>query len=112
MEDWFFNEEWPAKKGERNLPTQYLKICYRILNTMIYKLYGKEANTHFRMEWFPMAYTVVKTSQVFNWASILSLNIANHVQDPKGMKNIGFYMSSYLIDVIYATNYFPAFNWD
>jgi hypothetical protein len=66
MEDWFFNEEWPMKKGERNVPAWYLKIPYKIMNTMICRLYGEEANTHFRMEWFPMAYTVVKTGQDFN----------------------------------------------
>jgi hypothetical protein len=21
MEDWFYDEEWPVKKGERNVPT-------------------------------------------------------------------------------------------
>jgi hypothetical protein len=91
--------------------TQYLKNPYRILNSMICRLYGEETSTHFRMEWFPMAYTVVKTDQDFNWESILSFNIANRVLDPKGMKNPGFYMSSYLIDVICVANCFPSFNW-
>jgi hypothetical protein len=82
-----------------------------MLNTMICRLYGEETSTHFRMEWFPMAYMVVKKGQAFNWESILSFNIVNRVQDPKGMKNPGFYMSSYLIDAICSTNSFPAFSW-
>jgi len=111
MEDWFFDEEWPMKKWERNVRTQYLKIPYRMLNTTICRLYDKENNTHFIMEWFSMDYMVVKKSQDFNWENILSFNIVNHVQDPKAMKNSGFYMSSYLIDAICSTNSFPTFSW-
>jgi len=78
---------------------------------MISILYGEETNTHFRMEWFCMSYIVAKTSKSFNWASILPFNIANQIEYPKGMKNPSFYMSSYLIDTICATNYFFSFNW-
>jgi hypothetical protein len=52
MEDWFIDEEWSLKKGERYVPTQYLKDPYKILNAMICRLYGEETSTHFRMEWF------------------------------------------------------------
>jgi hypothetical protein len=78
---------------------------------MICRLYGEETNTHFRMEWFPMAYMVAQKGQAFNWVSILSFSITKRSQDPKGMKNPEFYMSSYLIDVVCATNSFPTFNW-
>jgi hypothetical protein len=61
MEDWFVDEEWPVKKGERYIPAQYLKDPYIMLNVMIYRLYDEETSTHFRMEWFLMAYTVAKT---------------------------------------------------
>jgi hypothetical protein len=78
---------------------------------MTCRLYGEETNNHFRMEWFPMAYTVVKNDNYFNWDNILSFNIANRVLEPKGMKNPCFYMSSYIIDKICATNCFLSFNW-
>jgi hypothetical protein len=38
---------------------------------MICRLYGEETSTHFLMEWFMMAYTMVKIGKVFNWAHIL-----------------------------------------
>jgi hypothetical protein len=99
------------KKGRKKCLTQYLKNPYRIMNSMICRLYGEETSTHFRMEWFPMAYTMVKNGQAFNWEIILSFNITNQVLDPKGITNHVFYMSSYLIDVICATRYFLVFNW-
>jgi len=63
MEDWFIDEEWPLNKGERHVLTQYLKDPYRMLNAMICRLYGEETSTHFRMEWFSMAYIVAKTKK-------------------------------------------------
>jgi hypothetical protein len=63
------------------------------------------------MEWFPMAYMVVKKGQNFNWESILSFSIVNCDKDPKGIKNLGFFMSSYPIDEICSTYSFPTFSW-
>jgi hypothetical protein len=58
-----------------------------------------------------MAYIVVKTRKYFNRASILSFSIAKRVWEYQCMKNIGFYMSTYLIDVVFVSNRFPSFNW-
>jgi hypothetical protein len=78
---------------------------------MICRLYGEETNTHFRMEWFLMAYTVAKTRKSFNWDNILSFNITNQVWEAQGMKNHGFYMTTYLIDAICVAHRFPTFKW-
>jgi len=78
---------------------------------MIWRLYDEETSTHFRMEWFLMAYTLTKIKKAFNWASILSFIITNIVQDPQGIKNHGFYMTTFLIDAIFISNRFLAFNW-
>jgi hypothetical protein len=78
---------------------------------MIYRLYGEETSTHFRMEWFLMAYTVAKTGKAFNWANILSFSIMNRTWEAQGMKNPIFYMTTYLIDAICVAHKFPAFNW-
>jgi len=78
---------------------------------MICRIYDEESNTHFRMEWFSMAYRVAKIGKPLNCESILSFNITNRFQDPQGMETHGFYMSSYLIDAICLSNIFPTFNW-
>jgi hypothetical protein len=77
---------------------------------MICRLCGEETITHFRMEWFMMAYTIVKTRKSFNWDRILSFNISTQVKEAKGMKNLGFYMTTYLIDAICVAHVFPYFN--
>jgi hypothetical protein len=52
MKNWLVDEECMVKKGERYIYAHHLKDPYIILNAMIYRLYGEETNTHFRMEWF------------------------------------------------------------
>ena len=68
MENWFVDEEWLVKKGERYILDHYLKYPYKLLNAMICRLYSEETNTHFRMEWFLMVYTIVKTGKSFSWS--------------------------------------------
>jgi hypothetical protein len=92
-------------------PTQEFKRPYKMLNTMICRLYGEEKSTHFHMEWMPMAYTVVKTGKIFNWVDILTFNIFQNVKNSPGMKNPSFYMSAYLIDVVCSSIQFPTFGW-
>jgi hypothetical protein len=60
----------------------------------------KEKSTHFQTDWLPLAHTIVKTGQVFNWEDILAFNICLHMKNIPGMKKPCFYMSSYLVDVI------------
>jgi hypothetical protein len=73
---------------------------------MLSRLYGEEKSTHFQMEWIPMAYTVVKTEHVFNWAKILTFNIFHNMKNVPGMKKPCFYMFAYLIDAIFSSMQF------
>jgi hypothetical protein len=59
LDDWFIQKEISFKESKRYITTLYLKIPYKILNTMIYKLYDEETSLHFRMEWYLMAYRLV-----------------------------------------------------
>jgi hypothetical protein len=111
MEDQFVDEYFLVKQGQINVLDFYLKDPYKILNEMICRLYGEETNTHFRMEWFSMAYTVFKTRKAFNSANILSFNISSHIWEAKSMKIHVFYMKIYHIYVVCVEHVFLAFNW-
>jgi hypothetical protein len=90
VKDWYTSQVRQVKEGERYILMKYLNILYMILNTMICILYGEETNTQFRMEWFMMAYTVVKTRHLFNWETILTYNIFNRAKEAQGIKRHGF----------------------
>jgi hypothetical protein len=40
-----------------------------------------------------------------------AFNIFNRAKEAIGMKNLGFYMSTYIIDAIFSVHHFPAFEW-
>jgi hypothetical protein len=96
------------------VPTQRLKAPYKMLTAMLSRLYGEEKSTHFQTDWLPLAHTIVKTGQVFNWVDILDFNICLHMKNILGMRKPCFYMSSYLIDAICSSIQFTdlGWNWD
>jgi hypothetical protein len=96
-----------VKKGERYVPTWYLKIPYRVLNTMICRLYGEESSTHFRMEWFPMAYKISQNGHVFNWETILSFSIAQVQPRSQEHEESWFLHVGISNDVVCIANSFP-----
>ena len=68
-------KQWWIEKENQIHPIQYFKQSFHLLVAIICKLYGEESYTHFKLEWTPLADHVAKTSQVFNWAHILSFNL-------------------------------------
>jgi hypothetical protein len=64
------------------------------------------------MEWTPMAHCVVEKGKSFNWAQILAFNIFKNAREAPELKKPGFYMSSYLTDVVCSLIHFPALGWE
>jgi hypothetical protein len=80
---------------------------------LIARLYDEQNCTHFKDAWLLFAYTVVTIGHVFNWATILSPSLNRMIERAKKAKAKPgvvptFYMVSYLMDVICATNIFPG----
>jgi hypothetical protein len=47
MEYWWLDEEINFKQGKRSIPTYEFKIPYKMLISMLSRLYGEEKSTHF-----------------------------------------------------------------
>ena len=90
---------------------QHMKEPYQFLSSMICKLYGEDKCTHFKLEWTPIAHYVSDKGDVFNWEQLLSINISETTKGALGPKQPGFFMSSYLLDVVCASNHFPGMDW-
>jgi hypothetical protein len=78
------------------------------------RLFRKKSPTHFPVEWVSTMHEVVK-GYTFNWAKILSDNLAEEITEYKLAKSKGqpapFYMSTYIMDVICFITPFPLMNW-
>ena len=85
------------------------------LTAMLSRIHGEVDNTFFKAEWIPLDHGVMSIGADFNWPSILSANILRDLEKavlrPKA-KGSPFYFSSFLMDVLCASNQFPRLKWD
>jgi hypothetical protein len=81
---------------------------------MICRLFGKKIPTHFLVEWV-FVMNEVAEGYTFNWAKMLSDNLAKGIFDYKTTKSKGkpthFYIFSYVMDAICFMTPFPLMNW-
>jgi hypothetical protein len=81
---------------------------------MLCHLFGKKNPTHFSVEWVAIMNEVAE-GYTFNWAKMLSDNLAKEIADYKSAKSKGkpapFYMSAYVMDAICFMTPFPLMNW-
>jgi hypothetical protein len=77
-------------------------------------LFKEKSPTHFQMEWVSIMHELAE-GYTFNWAKILSDNLAKEITEYKLAKSKGhpspFYMYAYVMDTIYFMNPFPLMNW-
>jgi hypothetical protein len=112
MKHWWVDKDETLKQGQKLVPTHRLKTPYKLLVAMLYHLYGEEKSTHFQIDWLPLAHTIVRMGQIFNWEDILAFNICLHAKNLPGMKKPCFYMSTYMIDAICSSIQFPKLGWN
>jgi hypothetical protein len=81
---------------------------------MLCRLLEKNIPTHFPVKWVSIIHEVAE-DYTFNWAKMLSDNLAKEITKYKMVKSKGkptpFYMSAYVMDDICFMTPFPLMNW-
>jgi hypothetical protein len=81
---------------------------------MLCRLFRKKSSTHFPVAWVPIMHEVAE-GYSFNWAKMLSDNLAKEITEYQLAKSKGqsapFYMSAYIMDAIFFMTPFPLMNW-
>jgi hypothetical protein len=81
---------------------------------MLCKLFGKKSSTHLLVAWVPIIHEVVE-GYSFNWAKMSSDNLAKEITeyqlDKSKAQSSPFYMSTYIMDVIFFMTPFSLMNW-
>jgi hypothetical protein len=94
--------------------TTYLDAHMLYIAMILCRLFGKKNPTHFSAEWVAIMNEVVER-YAFNWAKMLSDNLAKEIVEYKSKKLKGkptpFYMSAYVMDAICFMTPFPLMNW-
>jgi hypothetical protein len=77
-------------------------------------IFGRKDSAHFLLAWVPIMHEVEKGLS-FNWAKMLSDNMAKEIKEYQSMKAKGkpapFYMSAYIMDAICFMTPFPLMSW-
>ena len=80
---------------------------------ILYRPFEKKSSRHFLVEWVAIMNEVAE-GYTFNWAKMLSNNLAKESVDYKTSKSKGkpapFYMSTYVMNVIHFMTPFPLMN--
>ena len=88
---------------------------FRYSTTMIFKFHETKDTSHLKEEWVPLIYKIVNNGYIFNWGSIPYINMEDVLSKCKKytiQKPKGFYMASYLIEIVCASNPFPNLRWN
>lgn len=77
------------------------------------RIHGQQKVETFLEGWDVLLNRVVNNGKLLNWSYLLAqqlrIHVGNSLNPPKGGNTI-FYMSKYLLDVIFAHNTFPSMN--
>lgn len=94
--------------------TSHFKRPYKIIISLIYKLYGKKYAKYFKDSWVPLIFYIDSHGTIFNWGIILlaNLNIAiKRSRDLEYNSSFEFFMSSYILDATCVRKHFPRMTW-
>ena len=85
--------------------TKTLRKAYEFLVIFSCCLYGQESTETFPQGWVDMLDQLASEGKPFNWSDVLALELKVHVSNarsPPKDQQARFFMSSYLLDAIYA----------
>ena len=108
---WMDNPAQFIPKPDRSCHISWFRESFSLLETMLCILYGLPNCTVFKAKWVPLTHHVLTIGEYFNWAQILSVilkeAIEKYQKNPASRKP-SFYLSAYVMDVLYATLLSPG----
>jgi hypothetical protein len=114
IKSWWRNPEKFRTDAHGIYATTSLDVPMVYVALMLCRLFGKKSPTHFSVEWVSIMHEVAE-GFTFNWAKMLSDNLAKEIAEYKTTKSKGqpapFYMSTYIMDAICFMTPFPLMNW-
>jgi hypothetical protein len=91
-----------------------LEPQFKYIAMMTYRLYGREDTSHFFLQWVPLIHQVAKGCS-FDWVKMLSNSLTSRVTEYRAQKESGkissFFMSAYIMDVVFFLTCFPLMSW-
>ena len=117
MRGWWEEPETFKVKKDQDYQVAGLRKVYKLVATMLCRMYGHPYATIFSGSWVSLMYFVTIHGTHFNWANLLiaalktSISVALAPEEGYSSK---FYMASYMLDAVCARCHFEGWehNWD
>ena len=89
--------------------TSKLRKRIQIIVILMARVFRKKDASRFPKKWIPIIHHFITHGSTLNWGEIISSNL--DIQLKKVQKKHQFYMSSYLSDVMCASQEYPSLGW-
>ena len=106
---------WWSKGKFREYPSpiewktsKFIKII-EIIAILLDRVFRRKDASSFLESWIPIIHQVITSGSTLNWGELISSSL--DLQLKKSQKERQFFMSSYLLDLIYASGGCPSLGW-
>ena len=82
---------------------------FRIIVILLSRFFGRKDGSTFLDKWIPIIYQIITSGSTLNWGELISSNLDNQLKCIH--KEHQFYMSTYMMNVIYASLDFASLGW-
>ena len=110
LKSWMHQPSKFSKRSDELYPVTWFKEPYSLFATMICRLYGLPNCSVLKTEWAPVAHHVLATGDSFPWASMLSLELKNSIEDYQkatAKKKPNFFFSAFIYDIFCTEFQYP-----
>ena len=94
------DQSFHLSNGEPKNSEKSIQIIVIIMS----RTFGRKDASHFLDKWIPIIHQVITYGSILNWGEIISSNLV--IELKKVQKEHQLYISSYILDVMYANREF------
>lgn len=106
MKGWWSKGKFISKPSLEEWRTSKFRNSIQIILILLARIFKRKDVPHFPSKWISIIHKVIKHGSILNWGEIISSNL--DIQLMKVHKEHQFYMSSYLLDVMCASQEYPS----
>ena len=103
MKGWWSKRQFRAKSASVEWKTSKFRTSIQIIVIFLSRVLRRKDGSSFPDKWIPIIYQIITSGSTLNWGELISSSL--DLQLNKARKDHQFFMSSYLLDVM-----FPLYN--
>lgn len=114
LDNWYNGRTFKRNQQRSNSLVNF-KTPFVYVAQLIICLYGKKYFNHLKEAWVSILHTIPMEAKVMNWGEIISHALGEVIRKARNATKDSppkFFMRSYLLNMVYASNSFFEMGWD